>query len=172
MSNKGKLVIVSMLVCVLGVIVAGYISEESTQSNKKVSAYNAVNSMNSNRKLDDNKGQTSQSYNPLRLNAASNKKPREMGNSTMGNKTHKYHNEDAVDSEENIQLPAISTEQANEIIEFTSRSLDDTKTTVHEDGTEQIDFLNGHATTSVAVIGPKGELIIRHGSDFLQNVEQ
>lgn len=68
-------------------------------------------------------------------------------------------------------LPAISPEMAAAIRELSNHSTEGLKETVNADGSITLNHEDHLQSVMVGVKGPDGKIYIRHGEDFLQNVE-
>ncbi len=72
---------------------------------------------------------------------------------------------------EEQQLPPISAELAEEIRRLESKDWSNVEETTLPDGTVRAKINSGFRTTTVAVIDENGNVVMRHGGDFLNNVE-
>jgi len=68
-------------------------------------------------------------------------------------------------------LPAISPEMATAIRQLSNHSTEGLKETVNPDGSITLNHEDRFQSVMVGVKGPDGKIYIRHGEDFLQNVE-
>lgn len=68
-------------------------------------------------------------------------------------------------------LPPIPAEMAAEIRRLSSRSHAGLVEKKHADGSVSVDLQGRFQSVTVAVRGPDGKIIIRHGEDFLGNIQ-
>ena len=69
------------------------------------------------------------------------------------------------------KLPPISGELAEEIRRLESRDERNTEIIELPDGSQQVKINEGYKSTTVATFDENGKLVVRHGGDFLGNVE-
>lgn len=70
-----------------------------------------------------------------------------------------------------VTLPPIPAEMATEIRKLSNRSYEGLTEEKHADGSVTIDLQGRFRSVTAAVRGPDGKIIIRHGEDFLDNVQ-
>lgn len=77
----------------------------------------------------------------------------------------------SIDEHPSEPLPAISPEMATAIRQLSNHSTEGLKETVNPDGSITLDHQGRLQSVMVGVKGPDGKIYIRHGEEFLQNVE-
>lgn len=76
-----------------------------------------------------------------------------------------------IDEPDSKPLPAISPEMATAIHQLSNHSAEGLKETVNADGSITLHHEDRFQSVMVGVKGPDGKIYIRHGEEFLQNVE-
>lgn len=77
----------------------------------------------------------------------------------------------SIDKPVSEPLPAISPEMAAAIQQLSNHSAEGLKESTNPDGSITLDHKDHFQSVMVGVKGPDGKIYIRHGEEFLQNVE-